>query len=254
MTGEETIDDFLGGCVRLIQPRAGYRVSMDTVMLAASIPARAGETVLEGGVGSAGASLCLAKRVDGLQVKGIDIQSDMVALARKNIDLNALSDRVSVEEASIKDLSGAQSQYDHVMINPPYLPAGKAICPPDDSKGQAHMDLNANLRDWIRFCVHYVKQKGTVTLVYRADRMDEVISYLYGRVGDLMIMPLWPRLGSKAKRVIIQGRKGMSGAVSMLPGLALHGNVARYTPEADEILRQGMALNLKAFARGEQSG
>jgi tRNA1(Val) A37 N6-methylase TrmN6 len=254
MTDEETIDDFLGGCVRLIQPRAGYRVSMDTVMLAASIPARAGETVLEGGVGSAGASLCLARRVDGLQVKGIDIQSDMVALARKNIDLNGLSDRVSVQETSIKDLSGAQSQYDHIMINPPYLPAGKAICPPDDNKGQAHMDLNANLRDWIRFCVHYVKQKGTVTLVYRADRMDEVISYLYGRVGDLMIMPLWPRLGSKAKRVIIQGRKGMSGAVSMLPGLALHGDVARYTPEADEILRQGKALDLKAFARGEQSG
>ena len=81
--------------------------------------------------------------------------------------------------------------------------------------------------------------------------MDEVITHLYGRVGDLIILPLWPRLGTKAKRVIIQGRKGMSGAVSLLPGLVLHGDVARYTPQAEEILRDGKALDLKAFAHSE---
>jgi tRNA1(Val) A37 N6-methylase TrmN6 len=251
MPDDKTIDDFLGGRIRLIQPRSGYRVSMDTVMLAASVPAKKGETVLEGGMGSAGASLCLARRVDGVSVCGIELQDEMIDLAQENIEFNDLATRVSVEKASIKDLSGPQSQYDHVMINPPYLPAGKAICPPDGNKGQAHMDLNATLKDWIRFCVHYVKQKGTVTIIYRADRMDEVITHLYGRVGDLKILPLWPRLGSKAKRVIIQGRKGISGAVSLLPGLALHGEVARYTPEAEEILRDGKALDLKAFARGD---
>lgn len=248
MRENETIDDFLDGSVRLIQPRDGYRVSMDTVLLAAAVPAASGDKVLEGGIGSAGASLCLARRVPGVSIKGIEIQDEMIALANRNIDYNDLADFVSVEKASITNLSGMQSQYDHVMVNPPYLPAGKAICPPDQNKGQAHMDLNASLKDWIRFCVHYVKQKGTVTLVYRADRIDEVISHLYGRVGDLIIMPFWPRSGRKAKRVIVQGRKGVSGAVSLLPGIALHGDMERYTPEAEEILRKAGALDLKAFA------
>ncbi|UTW56442.1 tRNA1(Val) (adenine(37)-N6)-methyltransferase [Kordiimonas sp. SCSIO 12610] len=249
MAENETIDNFLDGSVRLIQPKDGYRVSMDTVLLAASVPAKSGDHVLEGGIGSAGASLCLARRVEGVSVTGIEIQDEMVALAEKNIVLNGLEDSVLVQKASIKDLSGPQSRYDHVMINPPYLPEGKAIRPPDDNKGQAHMDLNATLKDWIRFCVHYAKQKGTITIVYRADRMDEVISHLYGRVGDLIIMPFWPRAGRKAKRVIIQGRKGVSGAVSLLPGLALHGEEERYTSAAEEILRKGKALDLKGFAR-----
>jgi len=241
---ETTIDDFLGGAVRLIQPRDGYRVSMDTVMLAATIPAKPGETVLEAGVGSAGAALCLARRLPGVKVYGIDIQPSMIDFARQNIAYNDLSDFVSVGRRCVTDLSGPEATYDHVMINPPYLAQGKAIRPPEKNKGLAHMDSAATLADWIKFSIYNVKNRGTLSIVYRADRIDEVISHLYRRVGDLKIMPLWPRLGSPAKRVIIQGRKGIHGAAQLLPGLALHGTVDRYTEEAREILWDGAALPL----------
>jgi len=245
---EVSIDDFLGGAVRLYQPKAGYRVSMDTVMLAASVPAKAGETVIEGGMGSAGAALCLARRVPGAKVVGVEQQDDMLAFARRNITFNNLEEFVAARQGCIKDLSSEEGVYDHVMVNPPYLADGKAIRPPVETKGLAHMDTSASFKDWMRFCVHKVKNKGTVTIIYRADRVDEVISHLYRRVGELKIMPLWPRVGVPAKRVIIQGRKGMHGAASILPGLALHGSVERYTPEAKEILWDGKALDLKAFA------
>ena len=246
ITAGESLDDFLGGRVRLIQPKDGYRVSMDTVLLAASVPAEPGDTVLEGGMGSGGAAICLARRLEGVSVKGIEYQDTMVSLAERNIAFNGLTGRVSVKKGSITDRTGPQSQYDHVMINPPYLAEGKAICPPDKNKGEAHMDLHATLKDWIRFCIHYVKQKGTVTIVYRTDRMDEVISRLYGRVGDLKIMPFWPRQGVAAKRVIIQGRKGVAGGLTLLPGLPLHGAHERYSTEAEEVLRLGKAINLQA--------
>jgi len=245
---EFTTDDFLGGAIELMQPVGGYRISMDTVLLAASIPAVAGERVLEGGVGSAGAALCLARRVDGISVLGIDIQDDMLALGNRNVAHNSLADRVTLVKANITDLSGPQSQYDHVMLNPPYLPAGKAIRPPSESKGIAHMDETASLKDWVRFAVHNAKQKGTITIIHRADRLDELVAHLYRRVGELQILPLWPRAGSTAKRVIVQGRKGVRGATNILPGLSLHGETERYTAEARKILWDGEALNLKAFA------
>jgi tRNA1(Val) A37 N6-methylase TrmN6 len=250
---ETTEDDFLGGAVRLIQPKDGYRVSMDTVMLAASVPAEAGEAVLEGGVGSAGAAICLAKRVAGCKVAGLELQDDMLAYAARNVAHNGLQDQISLRGGCITDLSGKQSQFDHVMLNPPYLPRGKAVRPPVANKGIAHMDSNASLKDWIKFAVHYCKQKGSITVIIRADRMDEVIAHMHRRVGDIMIMPLWPRDGVPAKRVIVQGRKGAHGAASILPGLALHGAVDRYTDAAHKILWDGAALDLKAFACGGQS-
>ncbi|MFC3053059.1 tRNA1(Val) (adenine(37)-N6)-methyltransferase [Kordiimonas pumila] len=245
-----SLDDFLGGAIRLFQPKHGYRVSMDTVMLAAAVPARSGQTVLEGGIGSAGAALCLARRVAGVHVVGIEKQADMLAFANRNISYNNLENFVSVRQGCITDLAADNEVYDHVMINPPYLADGKGIRPPDASKGLAHMDTNVSLKDWLRFCVHKVRNKGTVTIIYRADRVDEVIANLYRRVGEIKILPLWPRMGVPAKRVIIQGRKGMHGAATLLPGLALHGDVERYTQEAKEILWDGKALDLKAFTCG----
>lgn len=244
ISSDTTIDDFLGGSVRLIQPVDGYRVSMDTVMLAATVPAKPGQIVLEGGIGSAGAALCLARRIPGVKVYGIDVQPEMIALAEQNIAYNDLGDFVSVEEGSVLDRSSPQARFDHVMVNPPYLAKGKAVRPPAENKGLAHMDSTADLSDWIKFCVHNAKNGGTISVVYRADRMDEVIARLYRRVGDIKIMPLWPRVGQPAKRVIIQGRKGMHGATQMLPGLALHSETERYTPEAREVLWDGKALEL----------
>lgn len=250
----ETLDDFLGGAVKLIQPKCGYRVSMDTVMLAACVPARAGDRVVEGGVGSGGAAICLARRVAGASVHGFELQDGMLDYARRNIAFNGLTDRVSVEQGDITDLSAyKEASYDHVMVNPPYLADGKGIRPPAETKGLAHMDKSASVSDWIRFCIHLVRNRGTVSVIYRADRLDEVIALLHRRVGELKIMPLWPRTGSPAKRVIIQGRKGVHGAASILPGLALHGEVARYTREAERILRDGEGLDLKAFATKRQS-
>lgn len=248
-----TEDDFLGGAVKLLQPREGYRVSMDTVMLAAAIPAEPSETVLEGGVGTGGAAVCLARRVSGLRVVGLDKQPAMLAFAQKNADRNGLSEFIELREACVTDLTGNQSTFDHVMLNPPYLPRGKGLRPPAESKGIAHMDTNATLKDWVRFAVHYCRQKGSITMIIRADRVDEVIAHMYGRVGDLMIMPLWPREGVPAKRVIIQGRKGAQGPATILPGIALHGEVERYTDVAKKILWDGEGLSLKGFAYGGQS-
>jgi len=222
-------------------------------MLAAAIPARAGDSVIEGGLGSAGAALCLAKRVEGISVIGIEQQPDMLAYAERNIAFNNMGSSILAELGDITDLSKNEGMYDHVMINPPYLEDGKAIRPPVETKGLAHMEKSASLKDWVRFCVFKAKNKGTVTIIYRADRVDEVIAHLHRRVGELKIMPLWPRTGAPAKRVIIQGRKGMRGAAAILPGLVLHGNIDRYTPEAKKILWDGEALDLKAFACGRQS-
>ncbi|WND03264.1 methyltransferase [Temperatibacter marinus] len=241
-----TIDDFLGGKIRLKQPKKGYRVSMDTVLLAASVPAKAGEHVLEPGPGSGGASLCLARRVPGVKVTGVELQDTMIDLANQNIQLNEMDTNVVIMKADITDRNTwmAEGRFDHVMVNPPYLASGKALRPPQENKGLAHMDSTASLKDWIDYCLYNLKPKGTLSIVYRADRADEIIARLYRRFGEVKLMPFWPREGVPAKRVIIQARKGVRGAMTILPGMALHGQEERYTPAVEAILRHGDPLIL----------
>jgi len=252
--GEVSSDFLLGGAISILQPRDGYRVSMDTVMLAATVPAKAGDRVIEGGVGTCGASMCLARRVPGVTVEGIELQDEMLSFAHRNIERNGLGGQVQVRKGCITDLSGPEGQYDHVMVNPPYLAAGKALRSPGENKALANMEDTGSLKDWIRFCLHHARYKGTISIVYRADRMDEVIALLHRQAGDLTIFPMWPKAGIPAKRVIIQARKGTRGVATLLPGMVMHGADGLNTPEAEAILRGMQPLDLKGFAKPRQSG
>lgn len=247
---EITIDDLIGGRVAIIQPKTGYRVSMDTVLLAASVPARAGERVLEAGAGSGGAALCLAHRCPDVRVEGLEIQQAMAEVARRNAALNNMDDRFTLKVGCITappdDME--PGSFDHVFANPPYLERGNSMRPPAHTKDIAHMNSTASLKDWVDFCLAMVRVKGTLSFIYRADRIDELISLLYKRAGDLTLLPLWPHAGQPAKRILVQGRKGTSGVSRVLPGIALHsagdGQGQRYTPEAEAVLRDGGAINL----------
>ncbi len=116
MTSEDAL---LGGRVRLRQPKTGYRAAIDPVMVAAAVPAEDGSTVLDVGAGVGAAALCLAARVVGCRVSGIEIQRDLVRLAAGNVTLNGFDGRV---EIMIGDLSRppprlAAGTFDHLMAN-----------------------------------------------------------------------------------------------------------------------------------------
>jgi tRNA1(Val) A37 N6-methylase TrmN6 len=88
-----------------------------------------------------------------------------------------------------------------------------------------------------------VKPKGTIVLVHRADRLDEIVSLLHGKAGELIVLPLWPKVGKPAKRLIVRARKGIRTGAAMLPGLVLHESDGKYTAEAEAVLRDGARID-----------
>jgi len=84
-------DGFLGGRLIIAQPRAGFRAGHDAVLLAAAVPAKPGQRVLELGSGSGVASLCLAARVADVSVVGIEIDAELVRLANENAARNSMA-------------------------------------------------------------------------------------------------------------------------------------------------------------------
>ncbi|MGF7172469.1 tRNA1(Val) (adenine(37)-N6)-methyltransferase [Azospirillum doebereinerae] len=239
-------DFLLGGRVRLLQPEEGYRAAIDPVFLAAFTAARDGESVLDAGTGTGAAALCLAARLPGVSVVGLEQRADAAAFARRNAALNGLEARVSVVEGDLLAPPDAlrPSSFDRVMMNPPYLRADAASPPPGAWKAAANVEGRARLPDWLRFADAMLKPRGMVTLVHRADRLDDILAALRGRFGAVVVVPLWPRAGQEARRVLVAARKGVRSPARLTAGVTVHDADGRYTAEAERILRGAAALEL----------
>lgn len=251
-TPEPCSTKLLGGRVICRQPKKGFRVAIDPVLLAAMVPAIDGERVLDVGTGTAAAALCLAARVPMVRVDGIERQTPIVALARDSVVDNAFQDRVRIFTADIlkPPADMTTGAYDHVMANPPYIKAGTGRPPPDLAKAAATVEGPAALGDWITFCAHSVRDGGTINIVHRADRLDDVIeefANLNDRgvlIGAIVVLSLAPKAGTSPKRVLVQARKGSREAFSTLPEFILHNSDGAFTIAAERILRDAEPLVL----------
>jgi tRNA1(Val) A37 N6-methylase TrmN6 len=248
---ETTADAFLGGRIEIVQYKTGHRGGSDAVFLAAAVPVRAGETVLDAGTGAGTAGLCLLARVPDIDVAGVEIDKSQCALARKNAERNGFSGRFSVIEADLtapgKVLGTAglvREGYDQVMANPPFYGKGSVRVAADASRASAHVMPDGELERWVRFLTTMAGPRATLTLIHRADSLCPLLELLKDRFGGLTIYPLFPRRDAPAARVIVQGRKNSRASTRLLPGLVLHQEGGAYTAEAEAVLRNGAALNL----------
>jgi tRNA1(Val) A37 N6-methylase TrmN6 len=238
-----TDDRFLGGRVLVRQMQSGFRAGLDAVMLAAAVPARAGDEILELGAGAGTASLCLASRVSDVSIIGIEIDGTLAALANENAAANSLETRLRFVAGDVFDLPRElRRDFPHVLCNPPFHDdLGKVS--PDAGKDVALRD-KGQLGDWLELGLKRVMSGGTFTTIIRADRLSEALGRLPER--GVSIFPLWPRAGEPAKRIILQAVKGSRAASLLLPGLVLHDVDGSYTFEADAVLRDGGAIAIAA--------
>lgn len=252
---EITADAFLSGRIEILQHKNGHRGGSDAVLLAAAVPARNGEAVLDAGTGAGTAGLCLMARVPGLHVTGVEINKSQCALARQNADRNGFGERFHVIEADVTGPGGelretglVREGYGQVMANPPFHTEGSVRSAADASRANAHVMPEGELDRWVRFLTTMAGPRATVTLIHRAECLGLLLDALKDRFGGLTIYPLFSKRGLPASRVIIQGRKNSRASVRLLPGLVLHEEGGAYTAEAEAILRNGAALPV------EQSG
>ncbi|MFE0756451.1 tRNA1(Val) (adenine(37)-N6)-methyltransferase [Inquilinus sp. NPDC058860] len=236
-------DRLLDGRVRLLQPRDGYRAAIDPVLLAAAVPAAPGEQVADLGCGVGAALLCLAARCPEVSVTGIERDPGLAALARENLGLNGLGGRAAIVEGSVADpIPGAP--FDRVMMNPPFLPPGRGRASVHPVKAAANVEDGLDLAGWAAAAARALKPRGWLTLIHRADRVDEICAALRSGFGSLTLFPLWPRAGQPARRLLVQARRGGRSPAVLAAGLVLHEAGGGYTPAAQAVLRDAAPLAL----------
>jgi tRNA1(Val) A37 N6-methylase TrmN6 len=255
--GALTDDAFLGGRLGILQPADGYRAGLDAVILAAACGARSGSDarVLDAGAGVGVAGLCVARRVADATVTLVEREPALVEIARRNVARNGLKERVRVVEMDISDGGAAihrlresdaglgAGTFSHVIANPPYFTEGSGTRPPVHFKAAAHQMADGALDQWCRFLATAADGDGLVTVIHRAEELGALLDRLGRRFGALRVLPIHPRTGAKAHRVLVQGRKGSRAPLSLLEGLVLHGGSNAFVPTIDAVLRHGAALD-----------
>jgi tRNA1(Val) A37 N6-methylase TrmN6 len=234
-----TEDALLGGRVRLLQPARGYRVAVDAVLLAAAVDAAPGQRILDLGAGVGAVGLCVAARLADCRVVGIELQEALAELAERNANLNGMADRVrTVVHDLAQALPADLGRFDHVVTNPPYLAAAVADPSPDPSKALATVESSADLAHWLAMTTAAAEPAGTLLIIHRSDRLDEILRYL-GHLGwgDVTVKRLPP-----AARILVRARRADRPTRHDAPPLTLHRPDGRYTDEAEAILRHASAL------------
>lgn len=245
MSQDLTKDAFLGGKLHLLQPRKGYRAGVDSVLLAASVPAQLGDRILDLGCGVGAAALCLGARVEGLQLTGVELQESYAALARENG-----KGKFEVVTADLSDLplELRQRQFDHVLANPPYFDRGATRAASNVGRETALGEATP-LSDWVKVAAKRLAPQGCAHFIHRVERLPEILNAMTGRLGSIEVLPLCPRVGRAVELVIVRGRKNGRGAFRLHGPLILHEG-ARHLRDADSfvprvkaVLRDGAELN-----------
>lgn len=235
MPQDTTYDGLLNKRVMVEQPAKGFRIAIDTVLMAAAVPAKAGDYVLDMGCGVGGAMLCLALRVPDVRVDGIDIQQELTTLCHRNIERNNFSDRLRVFTADAPSHT-PEKLYTHIMINPPYHDAAQHVGSDNPQKQRAHMMEKDAMQAWLTAADKMLYDTGTITIIHRADRADGLIATLSHLRPQIEILPLLPKADLPPKRIVLRTTKGAAQIRTCKP-LILHQSDGKFTKEADAVLR-----------------
>ncbi len=241
------VDGLFDGSLLLRQPARGHRVGVDAVLLAAAAPRIVRGLIVDAGAGVGAVGLALALWNPEARVALLEKNPAAAALARENIPLNGLEDRVRAVEADLFDVKarkaeGLNEAADLVVTNPPYLASGAARASPDPDRAMAHVLDEGGMEKWLRAALSLLRPQGSLVAIHRADALADLLAAMSGRLGALRVLPVFPRAGERAMRVILRGRKGSKAPLALLPGLVLHEADGRFTPLAEAIHRHGRRI------------
>jgi tRNA1(Val) A37 N6-methylase TrmN6 len=245
---ETSEDAILSGRLVLRQPLRGHRVGHDAVLLAAAVAAAAGEHAVDLGSGVGAAGLALARRIDGVSVSLVEIEPELAALAAANIECNGLGDRV---RAICLDVGAPAAAFTaaglppggaaQVLMNPPFNVAQHNPSPDRDRRA-AHVGSPQTLREWLHAAARLLDPHGVVTLIWRADGLADVLAALAWDFGAVSILPVYPKPGGPAIRILARAVKASRAPLTLRPGLVLADADGTPTAQAEVILRKNSAL------------
>lgn len=231
----EYLEDLQRNGLRIIQPEAGYRFNVDSVILAhfAASFSLTG-TVVDLGTGSGVILLLISALCPGLRLVGIEIQEDAADRARRSVKLNCLSSAIDIIKGDLRNILSYfdAGSVDAVVSNPPFFPKGAGPVNRNMEIALAKQELECTLDDVFASAGRILKNKGRFFLVHRPDRLAEIC--FIGRKNELepkTLRIVSPRVDSEPSMVLVECIKHGAPGLRIIKPLTLMDDSGQPSPE-----------------------
>lgn len=234
----ERIDDLEYKGLKIIQHQDGFCFGIDSILLtdfAKEIKEKS--TVIDLGTGTGIIAILLSKKINPSKIIGVEIQEEVYEMAKRSIELNNLENTIEVINSNIKDLQDKlqMNTFDAVVTNPPYQKVGTGITNENNKKLVSRHEIEASLEDFIRVSNKLLKDRGSLYMVHKPDRLVDIIELLRKyKLEPKQIKFVHPKEGKEANLLLIKAIKNAKPFLKIEKPLYVYNQNGDYT---DEILR-----------------
>ena len=235
-----TADTFFNGRIRVKQNRAGYRFSIDAVLIAGLTIPSPDDTVLDLGTGCGIIPLILAYRHPKIKVYGIEVQQQLADLATINVEENRMKDRITIHCMDMKKLKHDMmpGPVDLVVSNPPYRKAESGRINPDQQRAVARHEIKATLSDVVETAQRMLRTAGRFVMVYPAERMADILIQMRSAgLEPKSLRTVHSDRHTDAKLIIVEGKKGGRPGLKIGSPVIIYRKDGSYTDEVKEMFK-----------------
>jgi len=213
--------------------------SLDTLLLSAFALPQVGDTVIDLGTGSGVMAIIIAALKTKTQVTGVEIQRELVEMARRSVQLNRLTDRVKVIEGDVRKYKEflPPRSFDACLMNPPYRKLKSGRVNPLGEKAVARHEIHGTLKDFLACAFFVLKPKGRVFVIYPARRMVELLYQMRTyKIEPKRLRLVYSKSGGRAEFALTEGLLGGGEELYVEPPLTIYDQDNRYTEEINNFL------------------
>ena len=236
---EETLDALFNGRLKMFQSRAGYRFSLDALLLSRFATLRPNQHVVDLGSGNGVVSLIVASLHPQVSITAVEFQATLAERAARNVKLNGLEKQIQIRRGDVRvaESLGAPQSVDVVVCNPPYRRRESGRTSPNDEKQIARHEIHGGLNDFLKAGAFLLRPKGRLALVYLASRtVDLLVSMRALKIEPKRLRMVHSFSNSEASLVLVEGVKGGRGGVEIEVPLIIYRHGKEYTEEAAAII------------------
>lgn len=215
--------------IDLIQKKDGLTFGTDAFLLAAFIKPRPSGRAAELGAGTGIISFLLAARNKFGSITAFEIQEDFAELAKRNVSLNSLEEKVEIVCKDIRDIRSQEyGEFDAVFTNPPYMKTDSGKRNASDYKYIARHEVCGSIDDFCASASRLLKHGGKFYAVWRPDRLcDLLYAMRTNKLEPKIVTPVAADAESAPSVVLVSGIKGGASGMELSAPLILYAEGGR---------------------------
>ena len=235
---DETIDDLQLKKLNLIQKKDGFKFGIDAVLLSDFACIKNKHRVIDLCTGTGIIPFLIYGKYEPQSIYGLEIQEEMVDMAKRSVKLNSLDEKVFFLNEDLKNIEFLKQleKFDVVTVNPPYKLNNSGIINPNDKLAIARHEILCNLEDVISASRVLLKDNGRLFMIHRPERLADIFTLMRKyKIEPKRVKMIHPKIGKAPNIVLVEGQRDGGAYLKWEAPLYVYDDNGKYTKEIDSI-------------------